>query len=411
MTHMTKWIDVSQVADLLKPGMTVFIAGATAEPSAILEELSTPGKNCAGVHFVSVSIPGLNTVDFSSLGSDVRSTNFFATPQNKSSMAAGRVDYIPLQYRAIYDYLERDLDIDIAIIQFPPVGSDGMISHGVSSDFVPAVLASAKVIIGEINDRQPSPPCSLLSPENKLDYAIRVDRPVLSYPPSKISGTAKTIANHVADLINDGDCLQIGIGSIPEATLAALTHKKNLRFHSGMISDGVMGLAKAGVMSGTMTIGATLGSQELINWVGSNEHIKIRPVSHTHDPRILGEIDNFVSINSALEIDLFGQVNADMLNAQQVSGTGGSVDMMRGAALSKGGRSIVALNATASGGTVSRIVTRLSPQNATTALRSDIDYVVTEYGVRRLKHLSVNDRAAALIELAAPEFREALSIQ
>lgn len=408
---MTGWINVTQVSELLSPGMTVFVAGATAEPSGILEALSQSEGTCAGVHFVSVSIPGMNTVDFSSFDADAKSTDFFATPQNKASMAAGRVDYIPLQYRAIYDYLEHDLEIDAVIVQLPPAGPDGQISHGVSSDFLPAVLEKAHMVIGEINSNQPSPVGSLSMAESQLDYAVKVDRPVLTYPIAKISETVRTIGNEVASLINDGDCIQIGIGAVPDATMVALTNKNDLRFHSGMISDGVMALAKAGTITGQLTIGATLGSQELIEWVGASEHIIIRPVNHTHDPATLSQIDNFVSINSALEIDLFGQVNADMLDGRQVSGTGGSVDMMRGAALSKGGRSIIALNATASKGTVSRIVPALPVNTAATALRSDIDYVVTEYGSCRIKHLPVQARAEALIELAAPEFRDGLRTQ
>ena len=170
-------------------------------------------------------------------------------------------------------------------------------------------------------------------------------------------------------------------------------------------------IPNAGNIKGTLTTGATLGSQKLIDWVGKSERLSFRPVNHTHDPGTLRQIDNFVSINSALEIDLFGQINADVLGGSQVSGTGGSVDMMRGAALSNGGRSIIALNATASGGTVSRIVPALTSNTPATALRSDIDYVVTEFGAQRIKHLPVQARAEALIELAAPEFRHGLRTQ
>ena len=183
-----------------------------------------------------------------------------------------------------------------------------------------------------------------------------------------------------------------------------------------MIADGVKTLIEAGNMTGKAktidqnkaVIGATLGSPELIEWVGSAEQISLRPVGYTHDPGVLRQIDNFVSINSALEIDLFGQVSADMSSGQQISGTGGSVDMMRGASLSRGGRSIVALGATASNGAVSRIVPSLGAGTAATALRSDIDFVVTEFGARRIKYLPVQARAQALIELAAPEFRDQL---
>jgi 4-hydroxybutyrate CoA-transferase len=405
---MTHWINPDDVTDLLKPGMTVFVAGATLEPGGILDTLSNSSEACAGIHFVSVSIPGMNTIDFASFHPTATATAFFATAQTKDSIKSGQTGYIPLQYRAIYDYLEQDADIDVLLVQLPPAGSNGLISHGVSSDFLPAVLDKAKIIIAEINANQPSPRNGLYLDAHTLDYAINVNRPVLTFSGTRISDTAQTIGAHVADLIKDGDCLQIGIGAIPDATLAALLNKKNLRFHSGMITDGVMALAKAGVISGEITIGVVLGSSDLIEWIGSSDQVSIQPASHTHDPGVIRKIDNFVSINSALEIDLFGQVNADMLNGQQISGTGGSVDMMRGAALSTGGRSIIALDATAKNGTKSRIVPTLSTNTAATALRSDTDIVVTEYGSRRIKHLAVQDRAKALIELAAPEFRDEL---
>ncbi|MBT3558348.1 MAG: acetyl-CoA hydrolase/transferase family protein [Rhodospirillales bacterium] len=408
---MTNWVEADQVAELLKPGMTVFVAGATAEPSDILDALGNSGDACAGVHFISISVPGMNGVDFSSFHPDARSTAFFATPQNRDSMAAGRVDYLPLQYRAIYDYLECELDIDAVIVQLPPADEDGMISHGISADFLPAVLGKAKLVIGEINARQPLPVDSLRMPADRLTHAVKTDRAILTFPVAKAGDATRAIGASVAQLINDGDCLQIGIGAIPDATLAALTDKNDLKFHSGMITDGVMALANAGNIKGTLTTGATLGSQKLIDWVGKSERLSFRPVNHTHDPGTLRQIDNFVSINSALEIDLFGQINADVLGGSQVSGTGGSVDMMRGAALSNGGRSIIALNATASGGTVSRIVPALTSNTPATALRSDIDYVVTEFGAQRIKHLPVQARAEALIELAAPEFRHGLRTQ
>jgi 4-hydroxybutyrate CoA-transferase len=183
-----------------------------------------------------------------------------------------------------------------------------------------------------------------------------------------------------------------------------------------MISDGVMALVQAGNITGRsktldtdkVVSGVTLGSQRLIQWAGEAPELAVRPVGYTHDSGVIRRIDNFVSINSALEVDLFGQVNSDMLGGRQVSGTGGAVDMMRGAALSRGGRSIIALSATASGGKISRIVAALTPHTATTALRTDIDYVVTEFGARRIRHLPVQARAEALIEIAHPNFHDQL---
>jgi 4-hydroxybutyrate CoA-transferase len=415
---MTQWIQAQDVAGLLRPGMTVFVAGATAEPREILRALSEQGEGCAGVRFVSVSLPGINHVDFTSLNEKAQSTAFFATPENRQSIATGRAEFVPMQYSAIYDYLQRDLPVDVALVQLPEPTRDA-VSLGISVDFLPSILDKAGLLIGEINTRQPTPAGAAEMPLSRLDYAVACDRPVPTIAPAKINSTINEIGRHIAGLIQDGDCLQIGIGGIPGATMAALSERNDLGFHSGMITDGAMNLARAGNITGRMKAvdadlmvsGATLGSQELIEWAGNAQDLAFRPVGYTHDIEVLRQIDNFVSINSALEVDLFGQVNADMLGSRQISATGGSIDMMRGAALSAGGRSIIALKSTARGGTVSCIRPALTAGTATTALRTDVDYVVTEYGVRRIRHLPLMARAAALIEIAHPDFHDSLQDQ
>jgi 4-hydroxybutyrate CoA-transferase len=214
-------------------------------------------------------------------------------------------------------------------------------------------------------------------------------------------------------LIQDGDCIQTGIGAIPAAILEALVSKNDLGLHSGLIDDGGMALIERGVMTGRAkpvdrgvhVTGMALGSAALLDWLARRSDVAFRGADYTHEVRVIRDIPNFVSINSAVEIDLFGQVNAERVGGRQISGTGGSVDFMRAAKASKGGRSIVAMTATARGGSVSRIVPRV---DLVTALRTDIDLVVTEYGVANLKHASTAARVDALIEIAAPAFREDL---
>lgn len=412
---MKRWIEADKVAGFLEPGMTVFVAGATAEPREILAALGRQGERCAGVHFVSVSIPGMNGCDFSTLHPEARSTAFFATPENRASISSGRTDFVPLQYSAIFDYLEKDLKVDAVLAQMPPAQGDA-VSLGISADFLPAVLKKAGAVFAEINERQPVPADAPTWPADNVDFAVACDRPVPVFPSQRSDEAAAAIGRHVAELINDGDCLQIGIGRIPGAVLAALTGKSDLGIHSGLIPDGVMVLAEAGNITGRrknqdrnkIVTCATLGGEALIEWAGSTPDLAIRPVSHTHDVSVIRRIDNYVSINSAVEVDLFGQVSADMLGGQQWTGPGGAVDTMRGAALSDGGRSIVALKATAARGKKSRIVAALERNTAASALRTDIDYVVTEYGARRVRHLPTSARAEALIEIAAPELRDQL---
>ena len=416
---MTQWIKAGQVAGLLKPGMTVFVAGATAEPREILESLALDNEACAGVRFMTVSIPGINHTDLSALHPEAEATAFLVTAQTREAIATGRTDFIPMHYSAIYDFLKHEIKIDAVLLQLPPAGSGGMTSLGISVDFIPAVIDRAGLVIGEINTRQPAPADAPILAFSKLDYALACDRPVPAFDRTNISDIASRIGQHVASLINDSDCIQVGIGAIPDASLASLSAKNDLGIHSGMITDAVMALAQAGNINGRsktldtgkIVTGTTLGSQQLIQWAGEAPEIAIRPVGYTHDSGVIQRQDNFVSINSALQIDLFGQVNSDMLAGRQVSGTGGAVDMMRGAAQSRGGKSIIALSSTAAGGKISRIVTALPSHTATTSLRTDIDYVVTEYGARRIRYLPVKARAEALIEIAHPEFRDQLCNQ
>ena len=413
---ITRWLDAADVGAVLQPGMTVFVTGATAEPREILQALASRGECCAGVRFVSVSVPGINGTDFSSFHPQATSTAFLATAENRQSIAAGRVDFIPMHYSSIYRYLQQELQVDAVLLQLPSAGANGVFSLGISADFTPAVLDKAGLVIAEVNQQQLVPMDSPLLPQSRLDYAVACDRPVPTLVSGAISDTARLIGQHVAALVQDGDCIQIGIGVLPAAILSCLSGKNDLGIHSGMMSDGVMSLVQAGnitgrrkaVDTGKIVSGVTLGSQQLLEWAGTEPQLAVRPVGYTHDSAVIRQIDNFVSINSALEIDLFGQVNADMLGGRQISGTGGAVDMMRGAALSRGGRSIIALSSTAEGGRVSRIVPAFTPHTATTALRTDVDWVVTEYGARRIGHLPLAARAAALIEIAHPDFRSAL---
>ncbi len=413
---MTRWIEADKVAQQLQPGMTVFVAGATAEPGTILDALRRNPVCCAGVHFVSVSIPGMNNVDFSALHEECTSTDFFATLGNRDAIASNSVDFLPMQYRSIFDYLSRDRKFDVVLAQLPAFGNDENFSLGLCADFLPAVLDKAKLLIAEINKQQPLPIDSPAWPVSRIDLAIECDSPVNTVVAVAIDQAAVDIGRHVAEIIRDGDCLQVGIGGVPNAILAELRNKCDLGIHSGMISDGVMTLAMAGningknkqIDTGRIVTGTTLGSRGLIDWAGNDPQLSIRPVSYTHDVGVIRELDQFVSINSALQVDLFGQVNGDMLNGRQHSGTGGSVDMMRAAKLSRGGRSIIALKATASGGKASRIVSALPQNTAATILRTDVDYFVTEFGARRIGQLPVKQRADALIEIAAPQFQEQL---
>ena len=366
-------------------------------------------------------MPGLNRFDFCSLHEEARGLAFFITPETRASYRAERIDFVPCQLRAVADLLGEGLDLDLAIMSVaappegPPEGA-AELSAGLNCDFVDVVFEHAHRVVAEVNSALPAPVDGPRIDARRIDFAVPVHRPPDPFPLPEPDDTARAIARNVAGLVRDGDTLQTGIGSIPYAVLGALREKNDLGLHSGILDDGLMDLVERGVVTGarkTIDRGRhvtayAIGSPALYRWAAERPDVRFRPVNYTHGAGTLARIDRFVSINSALEIDLGGQVNAEMIRGAQVTGTGGSVDFMRGAAGSRGGRSIVALGATAGGGRVSRIVPRLGEGNAPTALRTDVDYVVTEYGAAHLRHLPERARAAALVEIAAPEFRAAL---
>ena len=252
-----------------------------------------------------------------------------------------------------------------------------------------------------------------------IDSIVEYDQPILQLNPPKIGEVEKKIGEYCAGLIQDGDTLQLGIGAIPDAVLTFLKEKKHLGIHSEMISDGVVDLILAGVIDNSQKtihknkciVSFLMGSQKLYDYVHNNPGVELYPVDYVNHPFVIAQNDNMVSINSALQVDLMGQVNAESMGAKQFSGTGGQVDFVRGAAMSKGGRSIIAMPSTAAKGTISKIVMNLDVGATVTTSRNDVDYIITEYGIAELKGKTLRERAKALIAIAHPDFREQLTKQ
>ena len=419
---MPSFISPDDVPGLLAPGMTVFVAGGANEPATVLDALRRRSAASAGVTWIQSIVPALNRFDFCSLHDETRAIAFFITPETRASYRAGRIDFVPCQLRAVADLLGEGLDLDLAILSVSaprdggPAEDAADFGAGLNCDFVDVVVDRARRVVAEVNAALPDPLDGPRIEARGIDFAVPVSRPPDPFPLPEPDETARAIARNVAGLIRDGDTIQTGIGSIPYAVLGALGEKNDLGLHSGILDDGVMDLVERGVITGARksidrgrhVTAYAIGSPALYAWLGERADVRFRPVNYTHGAGTLARIDRFVSINSALEIDLGGQVNAEMIRGTQVTGTGGSVDFMRGAAGSPGGRSIVALGATAARGKVSRLVPRLGDGNAPTALRTDVDYVVTEHGVADLRHRPERARAAALAEIAAPAFRDAL---
>ena len=399
---------MAELADLLAPGQRIFVAGSSNEPTALLEAMAQM-QLPEDLHFLQFPIAGLNGVDFTTWNDSADLTTFFMTP-TLAKADVQRVHYLPMQMRAVFDYLAKDVDVCLLQVAHD---RNGVLRVGPNVDFVAAVLSGARIVIAELNRHIVAPLGCPRIESAQIDYLFESDRSLATMATPKIDEAAQSIGKLVAGLINDGDCVQTGIGAIPAAILNELSAKNDLGLHGGLIDAGGMRLIEAGNVNGARKAidrglhitGMALGDSELFDWLADQPSVVFRGADHTHEVSAIAELDNFVSINSAVEVDLFGQVNAEFAGGKQISGTGGSVDFMRAAKASKGGRSIVAMNATARGGTVSRIVPQV---DMVTALRTDVDIVVTEFGVAQLKNLPNRQRQDALIEIAAPQFRDEL---
>ena len=413
---MSVTIQADEVPLLFQPGMHVYIQGSSSEPISILQALKNNPETSDGIHYISNVVPGLNKFDFASLHKNATMTAFFMTRELKKSFLNEKVHFVPLHLTETYNYLENETKADIAIIQVSPPDKWGYCSLGISADFVPAVLNKAKIIIAEMNDHMPSTFGVAPIHIKQLDYIVETNHPLTEMPKAKFSDEVVQIGKYVSSLIEDGDTIQFGIGSVPESILSCLNDKRDLGIHSGLINDTVVDLVEAGVVtgkkktlnSGKIITGIAVGTKRLYDFVNNNPLVEFRPVNYTHSINVLKQIDHFVSINSAVEIDLFGQINAETIKGTQFGGTGGQVDFIRGTKLSLNSKSIIALLSTANNGAISRIVPVLENGTIVTTTRTDVQFVVTENGIADLRNKSLQERADLLISIAAPQFRKQL---
>lgn len=411
MTVSDNRIEGADIGDLLEPGMQVFVGGGSNEPSALLDALAARPEAARGITFTQFPLPGLNRRDLSSLGPEARQRTFFLSPDLREGFAEGRVSFIPMQMRALYEWLLARR-FDVVLTQVAP-GRDGGLRFGPNVDFLDAALEGAGCVVAELNRGFTAPAGAPAVAPGRIDYLVETERPLTPFAAPEPDAAALEIGRLVASLVPDGSCIQTGIGAIPAAILGALGDKNDLGLHSGLLDAGGRRLIERGVMTGrnkavdagVHVTGMGLGDAELFDWLADEPSVSLRGACYTHEVSVIRALDRFVSINSAVEVDLLGQVNAEFAAGRQISGTGGSVDFMRAARVSPGGRSIVAMTSTAGNGRYSRIVPRVP---VVTALRTDVDTVVTEHGIAELDGLDLDARAEALIEIAAPVFRDQL---
>ncbi len=406
----------NEVVSLLQPGMRVFIQGLASEPTRLRETLLDRSPTTQGVHWSGVLIPGINQFDYASTTSTDCFTGLFIGSEQASTADQGRSELLPFHYSRAYRHFAAQ-HFDLVILQVAPPDDAGNCSLGVNTDFAEAVVPGATMVLAYVNDRMPRTTGPSIA-WSELDFTVTTSTELLSPTGVKtVDPTTHRIAEHVASLVCDGDCLQMGIGKVPAAVMPLLKHRSDLGMHSGLVSNDVLPLIESGVMTGErksidrgkIVTNAVYGSRNLYDIAG-REIFQFRNVAYTHCANILATIDNLVSINSAIEVDLWGQVNSESMGGNQISGIGGSVDFTRGATLSPGGRSIIALASCTSTGR-SRIVSRLAAHTPTTISRADVGIVVTEHGIADLRGLTTAARAKALIAIADPLARAELKRQ
>ena len=396
-----------EISPYLRSARTVFTTGCAAE-IADFKQLFSAASMQQKTTVSGIFIPGVNRQDYSSLGEGINCQSYFMTPAIKDGYESGRVEYCPWRYRDVLKFYQNK-PVDVAVVMLAPPDADGLCSYGVGSDFSPIGLPAAGIKIGVINKSMPSTHGVAGFPIASLDVIIEIDSPLIAVQGQKSDSVSDAIASHVAGYINDNATLQFGLGKIPGAITQSIQDRHSLRVISGMLDDSIVSLDACGALDDSVPMigGVGLGSMEFYETIDNNERYHFNPVSSTHDVECLSKVSNLIAINSALEVDLLGQVNSCMVPGGYFSGPGGLPEFVSAALNSPKGRSIIVLNSSAKGGTISKIVPTLTGGFPSVSA-IDADIVVTEYGVAELRHKSTSQRIKSMISIAAPEHREAL---
>jgi 4-hydroxybutyrate CoA-transferase len=405
---------------LVGSGDRVFVHGGSAVPGVLLDALLERAAELRDVELVHLHLNGAVATASAEMAAHIRHRALFVDASTREAVASGAATYVPAFLSDVPRlFSTRRLPLDVALLHVSPPDAHGYCSLGVSVDCALAAARAARLRIAQINPQMPRTLGDSFIHIDGFDAVVEVDVPLSEATSPTISDAHRAAGQHIAELIDDGATLQLGIGAIPNAVLGMLSGHRHLGVHSEVVSDGVLDLIETGVIDGSrktinrgkVVVAFLNGSRRLYEFADDNPVLEMRAVDYTNDTRVILRLDNMVAINSALEIDLSGQVCAESLGPRMYSGVGGQVDFLRGAALSQGGQPVIALLSTADGGRRSRIVATLTAGDAVTTTRAHVHWVVTEHGRANLHGLDLAERARALIGLAAPHFRDALSAE
>ena len=401
---------------LIKDGDRVVTAFGCCEPIGIERVLVENYKNYHDVQVTSMLLIGETPWVRDEVKGHFTFNSFFASGSSRKAIESGVADFTTCYFYEIPKVLREVVKPRVTIMSVSPPDENGYVSLGTNVDYIESTLEYCEVKIAQVNKYVPKTHGEAIKHVSQFDCFVEIDEPLPEVPSVENTEVEKAIGKHCASLINDGDCIQLGIGGIPNAICAELHDKKDLGLHSEMVGDGIIDLIKKGVINnskknihhGKSILGFVFGTEKLFHFLDHNPAIEMHPIEYVNNPSVIAQNDNMVSVNSCLQVDLQGQVVSDTIGLTQFSGVGGQVDFVRGATMSKGGRSIIAMPSTAKGGTVSRIVPVITEYSAVTTTRNDVNYIVTEYGIAQLKGKTMKERARALISIAHPNFRAAL---
>ncbi|MGO9865726.1 MAG: acetyl-CoA hydrolase/transferase family protein [Terriglobales bacterium] len=401
----------------VQSGMRVYIQPGCAEPETLVEALMRRAPFVREVEVIHMRTMGVAPYVAPEMAAHFRHNAMFIGPNVREAINDGRADYTPINLSEIEELFESGaMPIDVALLQLSPPDQHGFCSFGVGVDTSLTAAKYARTVVAQINHQMPRTFGDSFIHVSELDIVVDSSRPLCIMEVDPPTPMNQAIARNVADLIDDGAVLQTGIGGIPDAVLPCLMDRKDLAVHSELVSDSVVPLIQAGVITGArknfkprkIILGFAIGTKTLFDFLDHNPVFEFHPTAYSNDPLLIARNDNMVAINSALQVDLTGQVCSDSIGTRFYSGIGGQVDFIRGASRSKGGKPIIAISSTAKEGAISRIVPTLSPGAGVVTSRGLVRYVTTEYGTAYLHGKTIRQRAQALIDIAHPKFREEL---
>lgn len=415
--YKSKLVSAEEAIKAIRDGDRVVTGFACGEPFGIERALIDNYENYHDVQITNMLSLGDSPWCRPEMKGHFTLNCLFASKSNRKAILDGVADFTPVNFSEIPFVIKNIIRPRVSVVMVSPPDSHGNVSFGTTVDYTKGTTDYCEVVIAQVNKHMPRTFGNSTKHVRDFTYFVEIDEPLPGVKSVELTDVEKAIGKNCASLINDGDCLQLGIGGIPDAICEELRGKKDLGLHSELVGDGVVKLLEDGIINnkkkqthtGRTVLGAAFGSKILCDYINDNPAVEIYPIDYVNNPYVIAQNDNVVSVNSCIQVDLMGQVVSDTIGLSQFSAVGGQVDFVRGAALSKNGRSIIAMPSTAKNNTISKIVPIIEDKSAITTTRNDVNCIVTEYGIAFLKGKTLKERAKALIRIAHPNFRDWLS--